>query len=92
MVHDELQKEEEDDDVVVIQPKKDVGTDSEGDGDEKTEVVGWSRERCHRSLRRSEPGLTTEGTEEHRGSQPSLRSGGRTKASAPTQTLEWFIP
>jgi hypothetical protein len=40
MVHDELQKEEEDEDVVVIQPKKDVGTDSEGDGDEKTEAVG----------------------------------------------------
>ena len=39
LVHDELQKEE-DEDVVVIQPKKDVGTDSEGDGDEKTEAVG----------------------------------------------------
>src|SRR5260370_32550760 len=38
LVHDELQKEE-DEDVVVSQPKKDAGTDSEGDGDEKTEAV-----------------------------------------------------
>jgi hypothetical protein len=40
VVHDELQKEEDDEDVVVIQPKKDAGMDSEGDGDEKTEAVG----------------------------------------------------
>ena len=40
LVHDELQKEEDDEDVVMIQRKKDVGTDSEGSADEKTEAVG----------------------------------------------------
>ena len=38
LVHDELQKEE-DEDEVVIQPKKAAGTDSEGDGDEKTDAA-----------------------------------------------------
>jgi len=39
LVHDELQKEEDDEDVVVIQRKNAAGTDSEGDGDEKTDAA-----------------------------------------------------
>ena len=65
-MHDELQKEEGE--VMVIKPKKEEGDSGESGEEKKAEAVGSGvRIDVRRSIWWSEPGFTTEATEEHRG-------------------------